>query len=367
MTSRERVLKAYRHEEVDRTPIGEMYEMAPPTREVVLGKKCGFTERMEMLRDASWQTIVETEAQEIIDIAVKLGFDMIGVRRNITPDFERPRPLSRYRWETSSIIHEYLPESNITRTISKGDESSPRDEYINKETVSVPEPAFYVFRRVKELMKEQGIELAIFSPLYAIPVAVLGARLAWFVTDPEKLHEYYDECTRNAINSGTKLVEMGAEVIGLGGDLASDKGPMISPQHFREFIMPQIRKQADALHKLGVFVNNTSDGDLWPILDDFLIGTNVDGFGEIDKAAGMDMARLKREYGDRICFVGNLDIRWTFTKGTPDDCRKEMVKCIQDGWGNGGHIICTSNLVHKDVKPDNYLAAVDAYHGYFGC
>ncbi len=50
----------------------------------------------------------------------------------------------------------------------------------------------------------------------------------------------YDECTRNAIFSGKKLVEMGAEVIGLGGDLASDKGPMISPQHFREFIMPQI-------------------------------------------------------------------------------------------------------------------------------
>jgi len=120
MTSRERVLRAYRHEEVDRTPIGEMYEIAPPTREVILGKRCGFVERMEMLRDASWKTIVEIEAHEIIEIAVKLGFDMIGVRRNIAPNFERPKPISRYKWETSGTIYEYLPESGIHRSIAKG-------------------------------------------------------------------------------------------------------------------------------------------------------------------------------------------------------------------------------------------------------
>ena len=79
----------------------------------------------------------------------------------------------------------------------------------------------------------------------------------------------------------------------------------------------------------------------------------------------MDLKRLKRRYGDRICFVGNLDIRWTFTRGTPEDCRREMIECIEAGWGRGGHIICTSNLVHKDVKPENYLAAIDAYHEYF--
>jgi uroporphyrinogen-III decarboxylase len=367
MTGRERVLRAYRHEEVDRTPIGEMYEIAPPTREVILGKPCGFAERMEMLRGANWETIVETEARDIMEIAVRLGFDMIGVRRNIPPNFERPEPISKYRWETSGIIYEYLPESGIHKSIAKGSKSSPPEEYINKEVVQIPEPEFYVFRRVKELMQERGIELAIFSPVYGIPVATLGERLEWFHTQPERLHQFYDECTRNVISNAEKLVEAGADIIGLGGDLACDRGPMISPKHYHEFIMPQIRKQADALHEAGAFVNNTSDGILWPILDDFLIGTHVDGFGEIDKAAGMDLARLKREYGERICFVGNLDIRWTFTRGTPGDCRREMIKCIQDGWGNGGHVICTSNIVHKDVKPENYLAALDAYHEYFEC
>lgn len=364
MTSRERVLRAYQHKEVDRTPIGEMYPIAPPTREVILGKPCGFVERMELLRYADWQTIVETEAREIIEIAEKLGFDMVGLTSNISPGFERPKPITKYKWETGETVCEYVPESGITRTYRKETPSpSERDE----STPSDPEPQFYVFRRVKELMKERGIELAIFSPVYGIPVATLGEKLEWFYTQPEKLHQFYDECSQSVISTARKYVELGADIIGLGGDLASDKGPMISPGHYREFIMPQIRKQADTLHELGVFVNNTSDGDLWPILDDFLIGTHVDGFGEIDMAAGMDLARLERAYGDRICFVGNLDIRWTFTRGTPDDCKKAMIKCIQDGWGNGGHVICTSNIVHKDVKPENYLSAIDAYHEYFKC
>jgi len=187
---------------------------------------------------------------------------------------------------------------------------------------SVPEPQFYVFRRAKELLKEKGNELGIFAPVYGIPVATLGSRLEWFHSNQEGLHQYYDDCTKNVIATATKYAELGADVIGLGGDLAADMGPMISPKHYHEFIMPQIRRQADELHKFGVFVNNTTDGDLWLILDDFLIETHVDGFGEIDIAAGMDMARLKREYGDRICFVGNLDIRWTFTRGTTEDCKK---------------------------------------------
>lgn len=363
MTGRERVLKAYHHEEVDRTPIGEMYPIASPTRDVILGKKCGFVERMEMLRDADWKTIVETEAHDILKIAENLGFDMIGyLTTNITPGFERPRPIIQYKWETSDTIHEYIPESGITRTYRK-ETPSPSESFEREgSTPSISEPQYYVFRRVRELM---GTELAIFSPVYGIPVATLGYMLEWFCTEPEKLDQFYDDCTQNVVSAARKYAELGADIIGLGGDLASDKGPMISPGHYREFIMPQIRKQADVLHEAGVLVNNTSDGDLWPILDDFLIETHVDGFGEIDQAAGMDLPRLKQKYGDRICFVGNLDIRWTFTRGTPEDCRKAMIRCIQEGWGRGGHIICTSNLVHKDVKPENYLAAIDAYHSYF--
>ena len=75
---------------------------------------------------------------------------------------------------------------------------------------------------------------------------------------------------------------------------------------------------------------------------------------------------LKAQYGDRICFLGNLDIRFTLCSGTVEEARQAMITCIEKGWGSGGHIIMTSNVVHHDVKPENYLAALEAHRAYFG-
>jgi hypothetical protein len=43
-----------------------------------------------------------------------------------------------------------------------------------------------------------------------------------------------------------------------------------------------------------------------------------------------------------------------------------MIRCIEQGWGEGGHVIMTSNVVHEDVRPELYRAAIDAYRAHFG-
>ncbi len=141
---------------------------------------------------------------------------------------------------------------------------------------------------------------------------------------------------------------------------------LLSPAHYRQFILPFLQEQSRIFHALGVFVVNGSDGYLWPIADDFLGTSGVDGYIEIDKAAGMDIGELKARFGDRICFIGNVDCRYTLCSGTVDDVRRETMECIRKGWGNGGHILMSSNALHRDVKPRNYLAMVSAYRDFFG-
>ena len=82
--------------------------------------------------------------------------------------------------------------------------------------------------------------------------------------------------------------------------------------------------------------------------------------------SGMDLARLKREWGDRYTFLGNLDIRHALCSGTLEQARADMIRCIEHGWGDGGHVIMTSNVVHEDVRPELYREAVNAYRHYFG-
>jgi len=92
----------------------------------------------------------------------------------------------------------------------------------------------------------------------------------------------------------------------------------------------------------------------------------VDGYIEIDRFAGMDLARLKREYGDRVTFYGNMDCGNTLSFGSPEVIRAETVRCIEDGLGSGGHIFCASNAITASVSLENYLAMVNAYRDFFG-
>ena len=126
-----------------------------------------------------------------------------------------------------------------------------------------------------------------------------------------------------------------------------------------------MRLQSRALHETGAFTSNASDGNLWPILDDFLLGAEVDAYEEIDPIAGMDLARLKARYGDRISFIGNMDIRHLLTSGTRKQVWEATLRCLDAGRPNGGHILMSSNCIHETVKTDLFMAYLDAYGYYF--
>lgn len=376
VTSRERVIAAFQHTEPDRTPLFERL-IKPPADAVVLGRQSAtsFVGEMEIWEREGWEVLMEQKARDTVDLAKLLHFDMIclGTNRRFTP--ERPKRVERYAWQLDDWVHRYFPESGVVRSERLDQKRESDQEAIERtlaelevdDPVSFPDDQFFVFRRAKELMEAEGLDLAIYVSDYRIGVAALPPfMLEWFYTAPDLLRRYYDKRTQDCIAYGRKCAELGANVIGLGGDFAGDKGPVIAPKLYREFVVPQIRRQAVALHELGVYVTNTTDGDVWPVIEDFLIATDVDGYGEIDKAAGMELKPLKVQYGDRICFLGNLDIRFTLCSGTPEDARQAMIQCIEHGWGNGGHIVMTSNVVHHDVRPENYLAALEAHRAYFG-
>ena len=375
MIPRERVLAAFEHREPDRTPLFERL-IKPPADEIVLRRPCalGFVRSMEIHEEEGWRALMDRQARDTVDLAKTLNFDMIALRQNIPEDSPRPGKVGEYLWQIGDTFSQFLPESDIIRTVPAGPVQEETEEFRMQRTVeeieadyeppSFSDDRFYIFRKAKQLMAQEGLDLAIYVSNYALPVSTLsGFMFEWFHTRPELVHRFYDKYTQRAIDYGRKAIELGADVIGLGGDFADNRGPMISPAHYREFIVPQIRRQAEALHALGAFVTNTSDGNLWPVLDDFL--AHVDGYGEIDPVSGMDLGDLKEHCGDRICFLGDLDIRFTLCLGTPEDARRNMVECIEKGWGNGGHVIMTSNVVHKGVKSENYLAALDAHREYF--
>ena len=377
MTPLERVTAACRHQTPDRTPIFER-EIKPPSDRVILGRPAvhqyNWPEYMRIWSEEGWDSLMERQARDEFEIARRLGFDLL--RMYTTPPQTTPVPerIDDVTYRHEGEVYRYHPESGVVENLTQRSISEEEHERIFRSQIEAeyqpPEPddsQLYVLRRFKELMAEHGLELAFYASLYAIPVAALPAyAIEWFITEPETLRRYYEKQSQYIIDIGTIFAAEGATIVGLGGDFAGDTGPVVSPHVYREQVVPHIRRQSDALHKHGIWTTNTTDGYLWDIMNDFITGAGVDGYGEIDVAAGMDLGKLKREWGDRCIFLGNLDIRHVLCSGTVEEARAEMVRCIEEGWGNGGHIIMTSNVVHEDVQPELYLAAIDAYRDYFG-
>jgi hypothetical protein len=337
-----------------------------------------FVHRMQVLEAGmEWQELVETEAVEIADTVERLGMDLVRLDMNAAPDYERPKRIGEFSWREGETIVRFIPGSPwVERRPIHDTTPAPEEQeqaLIRTLEGDLPRPApphddcFHVNRRARESMRERGLDPMIFVSVYALPVCTLPPHVfTWFYDRPELVHRYYEMHSRWALTLIRKHAELGADIIGLGGDLASDGGPLISPAQYRKFVLPHLREQAALCHSLGVRCTVASDGDLWSLLDMLLLDSGVDGFEEIDAAAGMDLRRLKRRYGQRSTFIGNMDIRWLLTSASPEEVARATVDCIEAGWGDGGHVLMSSNCIHEGIRPANFAAVVEAYRSYFG-
>ncbi|HNT36578.1 MAG TPA: uroporphyrinogen decarboxylase family protein, partial [bacterium] len=157
---------------------------------------------------------------------------------------------------------------------------------------------------------------------------------------------------------------IGIDQIGIGGDFAGNR-PLISPTLYRDQIVPEIRRCSKVIHQANLWAINASDGDLWSVIDDFLLATEVDGYLEIDMQAGMDLRRLKQAYGNRITLYGNMDCGNVLSFASAEEIRRQTIACLEAGFGNGGHIFCANIAITASVPIGNYLAMVGAYREFF--
>ena len=80
--------------------------------------------------------------------------------------------------------------------------------------------------------------------------------------------------------------------------------------------------------------------------------------------ASMDIAEMKRVYGDKICLIGNIDCAHLLSFGSPEDVKNAVKECIRKASPGGGHIISSSNVIHDGVPPKNYNAMIKTTKEY---
>ncbi len=380
-----RVAKAFLHEVPDRTPLFEIFQPFQPIHWNICGRNIATDQAMcwdAMADGISWEELAEASAKAQFDICKFFELDM--VRLNEAPasrDYNRPVKTGKKSWTLNGIDYiinertkmvEYAdPESAISYSDKvKEDEVINEIENWNGTSPEFSPDNFYVYKIVRELAEAEKIDWTYMGEVGAgTGVAFYPPfQLMWMLCEPELYLRWLNMKKICGFQTTKYMLEQGMEVIALGGDVSYDKGPFCSPATYNEFILPVIREHVDLVHEYGAHAVYTSDGNHWDLKNDFFFNSNIDGYKEVDKAAGMTMEKLIDEDIDKkVCIIGNIDARHVMCHGTESEVRDEVINCLKQGQiSPGGHILHLSHSVHEDVIPDNYYTVIKTYKQFFG-
>ena len=184
-----------------------------------------------------------------------------------------------------------------------------------------------------------------------------------FLAEPELVELVLDKVLACNLEIVRRAIRAGAEVIILGDDYASNKGPMMSPGVFAHFLLPRLKRMIDLIHEEGALCIKHSDGNLYPILE-MIVAAGPDGLNPIEPVAGMTLARTKQLIGNRVCLVGNIDCAHLLPHGTVEEVRQAVQTAIADAATGGGFILASSNSIHSSCNPQNFIAMIRAGHDF---
>ena len=153
-----------------------------------------------------------------------------------------------------------------------------------------------------------------------------------------------------------EVMAAGADGVVLTSDYAFNEGTFLSPEQFRRFVTPYLTRAIREIHDRGGVVIKHTDGNLMGVMDQ-LIEAGPDALHSIDPMAGMDIRQIKRDWGDRVCLIGNVHCAWLQT-GTPEQIRGSAEYCLAHGKPGGGYVFSTSNCVFRGMP----LASYDLIH-----
>ncbi len=151
------------------------------------------------------------------------------------------------------------------------------------------------------------------------------------------------------------------DLVFISDDIAGQTSLLMSPTLWKRHLEPRLRRWCELIHAHGLRVFYHTDGAarrlLGPILD-----CGVDVLNPIQHACpGMDLEELKREFGNRVIFHGGVDNQFALPRGTPEDVRSEVRRCLETlGAGREGFICCSCHNVQAGTPLENILAMIEA-------
>ncbi len=150
------------------------------------------------------------------------------------------------------------------------------------------------------------------------------------------------------------------DILRIADDLGMQDRLLISPELFDKYLFNRLKKIVDMAKSYDVKVMFHSCGAIFPLIGR-LIEAGIDILDPVQvRAKDMDPGKLKKDFGDKICFHGSIDTQYLLPHGSVEEVKNtvnEMVGILANG---GGFILAPSHVLQNDVPAENIAALYQA-------
>ena len=344
MTSKERFLRMYNHQEADRIPIID----SPWNGTIARWHNEGLPKGVD------WTDYFE------VDKTAGIGVD-------ITPRYEC-RTL-----EETDEYRIYTTAWGVTQKSFKTQDSTP--EFLDFK-VTTPE----VWAQAKQMMtlEDDRIPWALLKRDYSKWVAEgrwitanfwfgFDVTHSWMVgtetlliamyEEPEWVMDMFNTYLDRCIALFERIWDAGYrfDCITWPDDMGYKERTFFSNDMYRELLKPVHKRAVEWAHQKGIYAHLHSCGNIMSRIDD-LMDVGIDALNLLEVKAGMDPFRLKREYGDRLTLHGGVNaVLWDDREAIISEIDR-VVPVLKE---NGGYIFSSDHSIPNSVSLENFRAIVE--------
>jgi len=183
-------------------------------------------------------------------------------------------------------------------------------------------------------------------------------------TEPDWVRDMYETDADLVIAMYEIMKDGGFEFDGawLTCDLGYRNGLLFSPQHYEEQLRPTMRRLFDFFKGEGLPVILHSCGCVIELIPLF-VKDGLTCLQPLEVKSGMDLLKLKEEFGDRLALMGGIDVR-AMADPDPAVVEEEIRTKIPAVKRGGGYIYHSDHSVPNNVSFDQYGRVLELVRKY---
>jgi uroporphyrinogen decarboxylase len=369
MKPRDRVIAALQHREADRVPTGDN-QVDPRLVGEILGRPTLAStgrEELEALWNGERHRVIADYCADHVELPVALDWDYVRVPF-MPAAVEHPRleTTGPYSWIDSEGYE-------VTMNADAGN-IAVRSEFPDLGIDDLPDAdaSFEVdpsqLDAIHHVVEHLGdshfvvVRLPVDGTFPWDSTVGMDEFLVRMITQPDFVRHAVDVYVTRSLAYIDAVFDAGADAVMTTDDYSDNRGPIMGVERYREFVLPGLARQCEAIHKRGGYFIKHTDGNTWPILDSF-VEIGIDGWHGIQPDIGMDFKLLKQRYGDDLCFFGGVNCS-TLIDGPARKAREEVRYAIEHAAAGGGLVVATSNVVQPGSTRENYSAMRQAVRDF---